>query len=117
QPVNMRRLSLEKQFEIARVVGLEDPFDNVYEILVEDIPSKKCVVKEKTKRKEKEYIPDIRSVNRNIVNNGYADLDESVLRINNAKVKVIESLDEDGSNPKKLDMSCVVGENEIQRFN
>ncbi|CAG8850515.1 32595_t:CDS:1, partial [Racocetra persica] len=69
QPVNMRRLSLKKQFEIARVVGLEDPFDNVYEISMEDIPSKKCVVKEKTRRKEKEYISDIRSVNRNIVNN------------------------------------------------
>ncbi|CAG8849946.1 5058_t:CDS:1, partial [Racocetra persica] len=70
QPVNMRRLSLKKQFEIARVVGLEDLFDNVYKIPVEDIPSKKCVVKEKTRRKEKEYIPDIRSVNRNVVNNG-----------------------------------------------
>ncbi|CAG8826356.1 5509_t:CDS:2, partial [Racocetra persica] len=99
---------------------------------VEDIPSKKCVVKEKTIKKEKEYIPDIRSVNRNVVNNGvklqmikrkmsrkvgnneYADLGESALRIDNAKVKVMESLDEDGSNPKKLDMSCVVGENEIK---
>ncbi|CAG8839615.1 15670_t:CDS:2, partial [Racocetra persica] len=81
----------------------EDPFDNVYEIPVEDIPSKKCVVKEKTRRKEKEYIPDIQS--------------ESALQIDNAKVKVMKSLDEDGSNPKKLDMSCVVGENEIQRFN
>ncbi|CAG8848854.1 503_t:CDS:2, partial [Racocetra persica] len=42
---------------------------------------------------------------------------KSALRIDNAKVKVMESLDEDGSNLKKLNMSCVVGENEIQRFN
>ncbi|CAG8780262.1 5134_t:CDS:2, partial [Racocetra persica] len=115
QPVNMRRLSLEKQFEIARVVGLEDLFDNVYEIPVKDIPSKNVNRNVVNNGVKLQMIK--RKMSRKVGNNEYADLGESALRIDNAKVKVMESLDEDGSNPKKLDMSCIVGENKIQRFN
>ncbi|CAG8563146.1 13086_t:CDS:2, partial [Dentiscutata heterogama] len=59
---------------------------------------------------------------RKVVNNVYASLVESALRIDNAKVKVMntlrfesnESFDKGGNDPKKLD-TLYVGENEIQR--
>ncbi|CAG8663160.1 42871_t:CDS:2 [Gigaspora margarita] len=65
-PVNVRKFLLEKQFEIVRVVGLENPFNSASEILETIGVSEMNMLKKTELRRmqlEEEHQPDIRMVN------------------------------------------------------
>ncbi|CAG8637164.1 16129_t:CDS:2, partial [Dentiscutata heterogama] len=74
QGIDHEKLSLNKQFEIARVVRLENPFDSIFEI--------QDVNEENTKELEKEHSSDIQMVNNEVPR------DYNITCVNGIKIRI-----------------------------